>query len=133
MLTAQLNSNVLNVDMASAHIQLLETTPETSFDQNAYVLRLSKYPELFQDLCHLVSQCPERFDNPNVVQLMKRLAFSTDYEIQTDALKYLNEKVSEIDAEYLQSLGSIANVSRLYYILEDLFDSWGYLNAENQQ
>lgn len=93
MLAAQLNSNVLNVDLASAHIQLLEATPDTSFDQNAYVLKLSKYPELFQDICHFVSQCPERFTNPNVVQLVKRLAFSIDYEIQMDAFKFLKEKV----------------------------------------
>lgn len=24
-------------------------------------------------------------------------------------------------------------MNRLYYVLEDIFDNWGYLNAENQQ
>lgn len=131
MLVSQLNSNVLNVDMASAHISLLESTPDTSFDQNAYVLKLSKYPELFQGLCHLVSQCPERFTNPNVLELMKRLAFSIECDIQMDVIKFLDDKVDQIDAEYLRSLSAIENVSRLYDALENLFDHWGNLSDEN--
>ena len=62
---------------------------------------------------------------------MKRLAFSIECDIQMDVIKFLDDKVDQIDAEYLRSLSAIENVSRLYDALENLFDHWGNLSDEN--